>query len=280
MGELQPTQWTRETRWRQGSVLPDGALQRFELHHAAKEAVTCAVVISHDCDLANDDLNVEPLVELIIGQVTDKIDGNYTWGKAPRTVHYPVSFNGTTTHIELVSTNKHNLPKCKLAAFEPDHRYTLDAKALAVLRNWLGSRYNREAFPDEFVRRMHRTKVDSKLAKILEKHGDLISFVYFDIDSGQNIEHDVDDPYQLSIVLVFPPGDDAELSADEAEKVVKEVEENVSRRLMNSKNIKLMSCFAISEDDLPVSKARTLTQWHLEYLTLKADDGQQGPLKL
>ena len=36
---------------------------------------------------------------------------------------------------------------------------------------------------------------------------------------------------------------------------------------------------SISEDDLSVSKARLLTQWCLEYMTNKADDGQVGPLR-
>ncbi len=36
---------------------------------------------------------------------------------------------------------------------------------------------------------------------------------------------------------------------------------------------------SISEDDLPVSKARLLTQWRLEYMTLKADDEQAAALE-
>jgi hypothetical protein len=40
--------------------------------------------------------------------------------------------------------------------------------------------------------------------------------------------------------------------------------------------IALKGCMSISEDDLTVSKARLLTQWRLEYVTLKADDDQVG----
>jgi hypothetical protein len=33
---------------------------------------------------------------------------------------------------------------------------------------------------------------------------------------------------------------------------------------------------SISEDDLRVSRARLLTQWRLEYMTLKTDEEQPG----
>jgi len=277
MAKAQPKQWTRETRWRQGSVLPAPAIEHFDLHHPAAGTTTCVVVISHDCDLANDNLTAEPDVEVIIGRTTDKVDGNYTWGKAPRTLHYPVTCNGETRHVELVSTSKCILSKSELAQFEPDEQYVLDGKSLAVLRSWLGSRYNRAAFPDTFVNRMRSTKADSKLAKVLERSGEHISFVYFDVDSGQNIEREEGDPYKLSIVLVFPPGNDPEATANKVEDVAAEVEEIVGGRLKDGTAVVLKSCFPISEDDLPVSKAKLLTQWRLEYMTLRDDDEQPGP---
>mgnify|MGYP000860948698 CR=1 FL=1 len=40
--------------------------------------------------------------------------------------------------------------------------------------------------------------------------------------------------------------------------------------------IVLKGCMSISEDDLPVSKARLLMQWRLEYMTLKSDQEQLG----
>lgn len=280
MTQAAAKQWTRETRWRQGSVLTGAAAERFGLSHAAEGANTCVVVISHDCDLASDNLSAEPHVEVIVGRIVDKVDGNYAWGKAPRTLHHPVTRDGEIKHIELVSSSKHTLRKSELAEFEPNEQFELDGKALVVLRSWLGSRYNRAAFPDTFVNRMSDTKAQSKLTKVLEKHGELISFVYFDVDQGMNLEHAEGEPYELSIVLVYPPGDDAEASGDLAEAVASEVEEQVGARLKDGQSILLRSCFVISEDDLPVSKAKILTQWRLEYMTFKAVDEQPGPLTL
>jgi len=258
-------------------VVPATAAQCLGLANPVDAANTCVVVISHDCDIANDNLLAEPCVEVIVGRVVAKIEGNFAWGKAPRVLHYAAMRGLESVGIEVATSEKRCIKKMELAGFEPDRSFQIDGKILATLRSWLGSRYNRASFPDAFVKRMQSAKADIKLAKALESSGDLISFVYFDVDGGANIERLDGDPYQLNIVLVFPPGADAEESADDAEKLAGEVEQAVGARLSGGKAIALRSCFAVSEDDLPVSKAKVLTQWRLEHMTLKSDNTQPGP---
>lgn len=270
--------WTRETPWRQGHVLRPDAAAALGFTNESDAANTCVVVVSHDCDLANDNLAAEPSVEVVVGRLVPSPNGNFTWGKAPRTLHLSATRDGQQVTIELVATGKQMASKAVLAPYEPDSHFQLDGVALGVLRSWMGARYNRAAFPDEFVRRMSKTKVDGKLAKALEPHGALISFVYFDLDGGQAIERQDGSPYELSIVLVYNAGNDAEVSADAADKVADAVFEACAKRLTDGSEISLKTCFAISEDDLPVSKARVLMQWRLEYMTLKAADEQLGPL--
>lgn len=222
----------------------------------------------------------EPDVEVVVGRVVSKLDGNFTWGKAPRTLHYEATRDAAAVFIELVSISKRLVSKDSLASFSPDPAFGLDGKALAVLRSWLGSRYNRGAFPDSFVNRMKELKADTKLAKALASHGTLISCVYFDVDEGSNVEHTKGNPHQLSVLLVFSPGDDAVASADKADALAMKLEADLHSRLQqHPKEIVLKSCFAISEDDLPVSRARVLAQWRLEYMTLKAD-GELGHVNL
>ena len=99
--------WTRDTPWRQGHVLPLEAIQTLRLAHPDAPDSTCAVVISHDCDLANDDLQIESSVEIIIGCHPTKVDGNYFWAKNPRILQLDVLRGGTPvdadrklTHLE------------------------------------------------------------------------------------------------------------------------------------------------------------------------------------
>ena len=273
--------WTRDTPWRQGHVLTAEAIQALGLSHPETPDSTCVVVISHDCDLANDALQIEPDVEVIVGRHLPQGDGNYFWARAPRTLHVDVLRADTPAVVELIATAKALVPKEALAAFAPDTAFSFPGKSLSALRSWLGVRYNRAAFPDPFVDRLSQFKVDKRLQKLIEPVGNLLSAVYFDVDGSQEVDHSDGSPYDLKIVLAYPPGDDPEHTADEVEKLEAAIEDLFSKKHFDQatgkwNGIALKVCMSISEDDLTVSKARLLTQWRLEYMTLKADEEQPG----
>lgn len=272
--------WTRQTPWRQGHVLPAAAVVGLGLATDQPLDQLCVVVISHDCDLANDNLQAEPMVELVVGLEVAILNGNYTWGKAPRTLHLPLLHHGQQVAIELQQTTKTQVPKSALAGFKPDPAWALRGNHLQTLRTWLASRYHRAAFPDTFVNRMNQCKASEKLAKALEPHGELISFIYFDLDEGQHTERTDDEPYRLSVVLVFVAGDDPERAMTSAEQVADKVDTVLRQRFTPEAGVVLKTCFSISEDELPVSKARVLTQWRLEHMTQRADTTQPGPPQL
>jgi hypothetical protein len=189
---------------------------------------------------------------------------------------------GKPVVVELVATEKAVRHKKEVAPFFPDAQYVLDATQLGVLRSWLGARYNRTAFPDAFVNRMKATKADARLSKVIEPSGALISFIYFKLDDGPMVERVEGDPYELSIVLVYPPGDDPDEAADQADELAQKVFADLEKRLPHSdekpnQQIVLKSCFAVSEDEVTVAKSRLLAQWRLEYMSLRAEDDQLGP---
>lgn len=195
--EVPAPQWTRDTTWRQGHVLPAEAVQALGLLHPSVPDATCVVVVSHDCDLANADLAVEPDVEVIVGCHPAKPDGNFQWAKTPRTLHLEITKAGTPVLVELVATSKRAVSKTALAAFSQDAAYSLSGQGLAVLRSWMAVRYNRAAFPDPFVKRMAKFKVDKALAKLVEPQGALVSAIFFDVDGGRELDRSDDSPYEL-----------------------------------------------------------------------------------
>ena len=269
-----PQIWMRDTSWRQGSVLAADAIASLGLVHSSPDAQICVVVISHDCDLANDDLQREPDVEVIIGRHPSRIEGNFSWAKAPRTLHVDVLCEDVETPVELIATDKILIPKERLAAFEPDTRYMFSGQSLSVLRSWLGVRYNRAAFPDLFVNKLSEFNTDKKIVRAIGPKAGLLSAIYFDVDDGQEVDHTDGSSYLLKIVLVYPPGDDPDQVATEIEGL----EDSISKLFTSTyfdepsgawKGIALVACMSISEDDLTVSQARQLTQWRLEYMTLK-----------
>ena len=278
MPDVAPQKWTRETPWRQGHVLRSETASRLALVNSDTDA--CAIVISHDCDLSNDNLATEPEVELIVGKVLPTPNGTFTWGKSPRTLHLQARRGNSAVALELVATKKRLAPKTALANDMPDTNYFIGSRELEVLQYWLSVRYRRAAFADMFVNRMASTGLDKKLAKRLELYP-TISAVYFDVDSGQEIDRSDGSPYNLSIVLTFVPGEDASLAMDMGEAAENQIEQLFSEKCYDEaadawKHFNIIACLAICEDDIPVSRARLLKQWRLEHVSFKADDNELG----
>ncbi|WP_430407346.1 hypothetical protein [Hydrogenophaga sp.] len=251
-----------------------------ELASAETAPQVRVVVISHDCDLANDNLNAEPEVEVLVGGVVAAMNGSFAWGKSPRTLHLQVQKGEGSEVLELVQTTKRRVPKTELAKFLPSAEHSMDQPGLSTLRSWLATRYNRAAFADTFVNRLRAAEADERLSRLLKPSGDLISFVYFRMEGGHTVEREDGDPYAFNIVLVFNPGEDAEASADRADALAEKVEADLQGRLKDPSSVVLKSCMAISEDDVSVGQAKVLTQWRLEHMTLRADEPQPGPPEL
>jgi hypothetical protein len=273
--------WPRNTPWRQSSVLTTEATKALGLVNRASPQDTRVVVISHDCDLANDDLKIEPDVEVIAGRAI-AANGSFTWGKSQRTLHLGFQRAGTEVAVELLNSEKQRVAKIALAAFAPDPAFSLDAQGLNVLRSWLASRYRRAAFPDQFVDRLRAHKLDAKIEAIMKTHGAFVSEVYFDIDKGQLLDRADGSPYDLRIVVACVAGAAPDVLAGEADVIEREIDEAFRKKLFNEKpsqwtDIRLVGCIAINEDDLPLSRVRVLLPWRLEHLSLKAQDGQPGP---
>lgn len=282
--ETQNPQWTRDTPWRQGQVLGFNAAQSLGLEHPDYPMDTAVVVISHDCDLANENLEAEPFVEVIVGRKVAKEKGDFAWGKSPRTLHLEYNQNGSPVFLELVATQKARIQKNLLATFNPDTSFQLLPKPLSGLRYWLSVRYNRAAYTDHFVDRMKGAKLDEKLANRIRKYP-AISTIFFDIDQGEEKDHADGSPHELSIILAYVPGDDPDATYDQVSPAEDEIEQLFIDRVYDEKTetwqgIALRGCVLISEDDITVSQARTLSQWRLEHMSLRADDDQPTPYRV
>lgn len=272
--------WTRKTPWRQGHVLPVDAVKELGLTHPIGLESTCVVVVSHSCDLVNDDMQLEPNVEVIVGRVLNKpIDGNFSWAKSPRTLHTELTRDGEVVPIELVATFKSLVSKEALASFAPDAAWAMSGQGLSTLRSWLAVRYDRVAFPDPFVDRLAVSKVKSGLAKLITPIHKNLSAIYFDVDNGKELDHSDGSAYDLKIVLVYPPGENPDEVATEMDDLSANVEKLFEKRHYDKDankwhGVHLQSCMAISEDDLPVSRTKLLNEWRYEHMTLK-DEGNE-----
>lgn len=142
--------WSRETNWRQGSIIWSQNLET--VGHPIKGSF--ALAISHDCDIANDDLDAEPVVEFVCGRIVDSVNGNYTFGKNPRILHVRCSYKDKPAALEVLAVTKFAIDKTLLSRFEPDPDVMIEPKDIDILQGWLASRYKRQALPNALVERL------------------------------------------------------------------------------------------------------------------------------
>jgi hypothetical protein len=258
--------------WRQGSVLPQTAARNLRLTSENNAQTHCVVVVSHDCDIVNPDH--EPEVEVIVGQIVCTADGNLTGGKNSRKLHLNWTHQDQVC-LELRASEKRRIPKSALATVLPEAGFTLDAKNLATLRFWLGARYNRAAFPDAFNNRLRKTKVGDDIIKILKPLGNLVTGVYVQLDTQEELPaENPKPPYRVTLFLAFEPGDEPLESTEKTDAAASDIADAFGNRCFDEKTaewswIELKDCAGISEDELTVSQAKKLQQLSLEYLSLR-----------
>lgn len=264
--------------WRQGHVLPDEGAKALGLLSDAANAEV-AIVVSHDCDLAQDP-SVEPSVEVIIGRRIGAVDGNFSYAKNARRLH--LTFSGGSERIiaEVIARFKISIKKEQLVKYEPVNTTKLTAAEHTILQRWLASRYRREAFPDEFDKRLEETGLRDRLGRILKSSGSSISAIYFDVDYGDAVSRSgPDDPYTISVYLLFSTEIDPKV-AEKAARTAKEAIEKAFRDKCLStvngtwQNFELVECEAISDQAMTIGQAERLKRWSADHISLRTDPPQ------
>ena len=262
-------EWSRNTPWRQGQVLPEAAAIALNL---SKDSIV--VVISHDCDLTAAP-DKEPVVEVICGRPVDDEDhGNFAHAKVSRTLHISFPCGEQTQWVELTATKKMSIPKEKLAEFRPRTDLCLEPAGNAILQRWLAARYRRAAFPDAFEKRLKATGLEGELTRILKHLGEHIVAIFFDVDDGREaIRTEVSDTYALRIYLLHSTEPDPEKAQAAAEEACRRIEVAFQKKLLAPTGkwtlIELCDCSAISDEALSYKQSALFKQWRLDQLSLR-----------
>jgi len=271
-------EWTRDTPWRQGHLLPHEAVKSLGLTHPKYPDDTLVIVASHDCDLAQPP-DKEPNIEIVVGHRIHILNGNNTHAKSTRTLH--VGFEADDSLLaEFVVTDKKSISKYALIDFMPVAEFKLSLKGLVTFQCWLASRYRRSAFPDEFENRFKNTGMTDRIAKAVKPHGELITALFFDVDEGEEIlRNGPDDIYVLDIVLLHATEPDFNAAASAANKA-KEVIENAfinklfDNHLKKWRYVELRYVDVISEETFTFRQSKLMKQWRLDHISLGADPQQ------
>lgn len=268
--------WDRTTPWRQGHVLTDEAARTLGLSHEGGLG-TAAVVISHDCDIAQSE-DREPRLEVIVGCFREKPDGNLTHAKNSRKVHLSFVGSAGALTVELEATRKASVAKSVLENSLPNANISLTSAEQNVLQRWLAIRYRRSAFPDGFDRRLENAGLPEKLKKALRVTGRSVAAVFFDVDAGAQVERlDPNDPYQLGIYLLYDTSEDLERAKADAAQAQRDIEKLFKEAFWNRgswKEIELLHCDVVSDEALSYKQSTMFKKWSADHVSLRAQPAQ------
>lgn len=215
-----------------------------------------AIAVSQDCDIQSGP-DKEPYVEFIIGKETQKVERNFDDGKNPRRLN--VFFEGKTYEISVhdrFRVKKDDLQKVSgITDFS-----NLAEDSVSILKRWLGKRYVRDAFPDEFNNRLSSAKVGRKIARI--PVSEYISQIYI---GRVETELDANEEYKPKIMAVV------------RDPIIMDDEELVE--MIETEYEKCFSCPGIdpevsvrSEDEVTLYDLRTYKRWDMDSYSLSGEE--------
>jgi hypothetical protein len=261
--------WSRNTSWRQGSVLAQKDFESVGLIDSPDSSL--AIAISHDCDIAND-IDVEPAVEFIFARILKQNDGNCTYGKNPRTLHLDYTQNGQTVWIEMIASKRLPIEKNKLEGIQPDETYEL-AHSQQILQSWLAARYRRHALPNSLVERLRH--VFTYIEKQSKKN--CSGILSFRLSYEPKDELPPEEPYELWLIIVYITDKvEYEAISGEIANSLKIEFPKLLEKAKNSGTVDLRKCEAVSEMEFTLRDMRETNEFHLEHLSYRSEPS--GPV--
>ena len=170
------------------------------------------IVASQSCDIANNQLTLDPYVELSIGCVIETLDGNRQFNKNPRVLHTTIEYFDETTvsiqkFVELKACEKATIPKEQLLHFTPCVDSALKQIQLNAYVDWLAARYKRPAHPTKFNELLNINKLKKKLKPV----DNVLSGIYVEITPDKEIADD--EKYSVNLLGLYPVEYNGELEA-------------------------------------------------------------------
>ena len=262
--------WERTTPWKQGAFIDSAMATAMGLINDAQKAI---VIISHDCDIAQNP-DVEPDLEIIVGEFKSEMNGSYSSAKNPRVLHLNVQNDNESVVIEFNCSNKSTIKKADLADKVPCALVSMPATAKQTFQRWLASRYHRSSFPDEFDRRLSATKLGDKIKQRLSKHNEHIRAIFVDVDSGEEINRATGDgnPYGLKIVLVYDTTKDVDVAHAAARKACDEIIKDFETKCLKEgvwTEFHLEACVPMADTSFTFLHSQTLKRWTMDAISLR-----------
>lgn len=206
--------------WRQGSVIRVDDIAQLIGSGITKDESFVVIVASQSCDIANNNLESDPFIELSIGRIIEQQNGNLTFNKNPRALHVPLQVRTESADvcdevfIELKAYEKTTVDKQALLGLMPDQNRVLVNKHFEGYISWLSARYSRPALPTEFNNRIAAADPKDKRKKKARAVNEQVSGIYVEITPDAEIAPG--ENYSVNLLGLVAAGFNGDISKVEA----------------------------------------------------------------
>lgn len=206
-----------ESGWKQGSVLRENDISCIvDAKNIPCDNNSIFLVASQSCDIANNNAELEPYIEVSLARPIDRTNGNYAHNKNPRILHTQLMYRTNDSsvfsdiYIELKAFEKFLIKKEVFKNLKPDLDRILSDRQLKSYVAWLAARYSRPALPTEFNNRID-TSIDSKKLKDkVKKIGTQLLGIYVEITPDAEIKEN--ESYNVNLLGLLPAGFSGDLA--------------------------------------------------------------------
>lgn len=258
-----------EKGWRQGSLVRSQDIPNL---YSEYDGATVLIVASQSCDIAQENLELEPFVELSIGKVINSLSGNFSYGKNPRKLHLEIRINTeelfATQCVELIASKKIQVNKADLASFYPETESIILDHQLNVYVHWLAARYSRPALPTTFNNLISSCDPKDKQRKLAKSHSPYLSGIYVEINPDAEIADD--EKYQVNL-LGLTSVDISDTQLEEAKKSLNEYASIIKNAGMD------VVAITQKEDEVSFALMKRFKRFYFDDLSLK--EGHALPIE-
>lgn len=215
-----------------------------------------SVVLTQDCDIVQPS-SIEPFVEFIVGKQIACENGNYLNNHNPRLLQIKEG----ECCFEFSVHNRFFIKKENLVEIDIEkNKICLSPDNKRLLRSWMGRRYTRAAFPDNFN---ERAKKSFQIAK--KEISRDVNYVYFEV-ADREIDS-LEEPYDLNIIIVVDSG------------LTKEKMQNIQDAYEDAFNVEgIKACSRVfTKDEVTLADLEKFQRWDKDCVSLSKK--QPGPMK-
>jgi len=255
--------------WRQGSVVSNSDIRQL-LDITGSIPYTedlILLVASQSCDIANNNIEADPYVELSVARKIKDIKGHLTHNKNPRILHTHITCRTSDgdifaeENLELRAFERIAILKEDLLSTKPDSGSVLEDRQLKSYVAWLAARYSRPALPTTFNNRIRAADPRDKLRDKAKKGNEQLVGIYVEIIPDAEIMDG--EFYNVNLLGILPAGFDGD--SRKAENAI-----NAYTVILRKAGMKVVSAIR-TEDQISLAVIKRFKRFYYDDLSLKED---------